>query len=233
RGGALACPSLQLARERQCLLGVDSSLVHPPGGEVGHPRAQRDEPLRAGNLASAELLYDASNQRERFVSTAGEGIHGAEGRGGDRYRGDDLPRSAQVEGSLEDPGRAREISATEVGVAMSEQPPVQRDGMGGRFGDAHGGLSVPDGLVEPANLREHVGERGPRDRRLDGGDPEALVAQVTLERDVTLEEGGRIAELAPGDVRPAQKGCCNHRPNPWRSLDRGGQGLLPNLTASS
>ena len=48
----------------------------------------------------------------------------------------------------------------------------------GRFSDPHGGLGVPDGLVEPAELREHVGEPGPRDRRLDAGRPEALVAEV-------------------------------------------------------
>ena len=32
--------------------------------------------------------------------------------------------------------------------------------------------------------------------------PEALVAQVALEREVPLEEGGRVAELAAGGVRP-------------------------------
>ena len=36
------------------------------------------------------------------------------------------------------------------------------------------------------------------------------LAQVALERDVPLEEGRRVAELAPGGVRLAQKGCCHH-----------------------
>ena len=57
----------------------------------------------------------------------------------------------------------------------------------GRFSDPHGGLGVPDGLVEPAELGEHAGEEGPRGRRRDEGGPEALVAQVALERDVPLE----------------------------------------------
>ena len=59
----------------------------------------------------------------------------------------------------------------------------------GRFSDPHGGLGVPDGLVEPAELGEHVGEVGPETRRLDDGRPEALGAQSALERDVPLEQG--------------------------------------------
>jgi len=64
----------------------------------------------------------------------------------------------------------------------------------GRFSDAHSGLRVLDGLVEPAELGEHVGEAGPRRRRLDEGRSKALVAQVALERDdVPLEQGDRVA----------------------------------------
>jgi hypothetical protein len=85
-----------------------------------------------------------------------------------------------------------------VGETESEQPEIEREGMIGRFSDLRGGLGVPDGLVEPAQLGEHVGEVGPGERRLDGGRPEALEAEVALERDVSLEEGGRVAELAPG-----------------------------------
>ena len=62
---------------------------------------------------------------------------------------------------LEDPGPAREVPATEVGEAETEQPEVQREGMIGRLRDPHGGLGVSDGLVEPAELGEHVGEAGP------------------------------------------------------------------------
>ena len=65
-------------------------------------------------MATAELLDGARDQRERLVSPAGEGVGGAEGRGDDRYPGDDLPRSAELEVPLEDQGRAREIPATEV-----------------------------------------------------------------------------------------------------------------------
>ena len=97
---------------------------------------------------------------QRLVSPAGEGVGGAEGRGDDRCPDDELPRSAEVEAPLEDPGRAREIPATEVGAPETEQPEVQRVGMIGRFSDPHGGLGVPDGLVEPAELGEHVGEPG-------------------------------------------------------------------------
>jgi hypothetical protein len=70
----------------------------------------------------------------------------------------------------------------------------------GRLGDLHGGLVVLDGLVEPAQRGERLGEVGTRQRRLDGRRPKALVAEVALERDVPLQEGGRLAELAPADV---------------------------------
>jgi hypothetical protein len=72
-------------------------------------------------LATAELLDGARDQRERLVSTAGEGVGGAEGRGDERCPDVDLPCSAEVEAPLEDPGRAWEIPATEVGTAEFEQ----------------------------------------------------------------------------------------------------------------
>ena len=108
----------------------------------------------------AELPDGARDQRERLVSPAGEGIGGAEGCGDGRYPQDDLPRSAEVEAPLEDSSRPREISATEVGETESDQPEVQRVRMIGRFSDLHGGLSVSDCLVEPAQLEQHVGEAG-------------------------------------------------------------------------
>jgi hypothetical protein len=57
----------------------------------------------------------------------------------------------------------------------------------GRLGDAHRRLGVLDGLVEPTELREHVGEIRARERRLDGGRPEALVAKIAVERDAERE----------------------------------------------
>ena len=162
------------------------------------------------SLATAELLDGARHQWERLVSPAGEGVGGAEGRGDELCPDDELPRAAELEAPLEDPGRAREVPATEVSAPETGQPVPQREGMIGRFRDPHGGLGVPDGLVEPAELGEHVGEVGLRERRLDDGRPEALGAQVALERDVPLEEAGRVAELAPGDVRHAQKGRGDH-----------------------
>jgi hypothetical protein len=79
--------------------------------------------------ATAELLDGARDQRERLVSTAGEGVCGAEGRGDDRRRDDELPRSAEVEAPLEDRGRAWEIPATEVDETEIEQPAVERPRM--------------------------------------------------------------------------------------------------------
>jgi hypothetical protein len=100
---------------------VAGGLVDPAGREVGRPRAQKNERRLRESLATAELLDGARDQRERLVSTAGEGVGGAEGRADDRYPGDDLPRSAEVEAPLEDPGRAREIPATEMGEAEIAQ----------------------------------------------------------------------------------------------------------------
>jgi hypothetical protein len=98
--------------------------------------------------------------------------------------------------------------------------------MVGRLGDLKGGLRVSDSLVEPAELGEHVGELGSRERRLDAGRPEALVAQVTLECDVPLEEGSRVPERALGSVRHAQKGGRDHLDRAIAEGPRDGQGLL-------
>ena len=91
-GVGLACPSPQPTGERQCLSGVAGGLVDPPGGEVGRPRAQKNECRPDVILATAELLDGARDQRERLVSTAGEGKCGAQGRGDERCPDDDLPR---------------------------------------------------------------------------------------------------------------------------------------------
>ena len=225
-GVGLAAPSPQPAGERQRLSGVAGGLVDAPGREADRPRAQKNERRPGVNLATAELLDGARNQRERLVSPAGEGVGGAEGRGEERYPDAELPRAAELETTLQYPGRVREIPATEVGAAESEQPSVQREGMIGRFSGPHGGLGVPDGLGEPAELGERVGEVGPRDRRRDDGYPEALEAQVALERDVPLQQGGRGAELAPGDARHAQIQRCDHLDRAIAEGARDGEGLL-------
>src|SRR5215813_14285792 len=62
---------------------------------------------------------------------------------------------------------------------------------------------------------------------MDGGRPEALVAQVALERDVPLKEGDRVAELAPGGVRHAQEGRGDHLDRAIVEGARDTQGLLP------
>jgi hypothetical protein len=66
-----------------------------------------------------------------------------------------------------------------VGAAEIEQPVVQREGMIRHLSDPHGGLGVPDGLVEP-HLGEPVGEVSFRERRLDDRRPKALESQVAL-----------------------------------------------------
>src|SRR6266850_5563608 len=111
----LASPSPQPAGERQGLSGVAGGLVDPPDREAGHPRAQKNERRPAVILATAELLDGARDERERLVSTAGEGVGGAEGRGEERCPDDDLPRLAEVEAPLEDPDRAWGVPAMEVG----------------------------------------------------------------------------------------------------------------------
>ena len=131
----LAAPSAQPAAERQRLAGVTGGLVEPPGREVGYPRAQKNEGRPGVNLATAELLDGARDQRERLVSPAGEGVGGAEGRGDERCPVEELPRAAEFEVPLEDPGRAREVPATEVGeaeegttrdIASRDDRPLQR-----------------------------------------------------------------------------------------------------------
>ena len=115
-------------------------------------------------LATAELRDGARDERARLVSPASEGVGGAEGRGEEWCPDDELPRAAEVVATLQDPGRAREIPATEVDEAETEQPVIQREGMIGRFSDLHGGLGLPDGLVEPTEFGEHIGEAAPGER---------------------------------------------------------------------
>jgi hypothetical protein len=59
---------------------------------------------------------------------------------------------------------SRHHRATEEGAAEIEHSLAQRVGMIGHLSDLYRGLGVPDGLIEPAALREYVGEFGPRDR---------------------------------------------------------------------
>ena|SRR6516165_3879951 len=113
---------------------------------------------------TAELLDGARDERERLVGAAAESVGGAEGRGEDRCPDDELPRATEVVAPLEDRGRAWKIPATEVSKAETEQRVIPREGMIGRFSDLHGRLGVPDGLVEPAELGEHIGEEGPGER---------------------------------------------------------------------
>jgi hypothetical protein len=74
---------------------------------------------------------------------------------------EELPRSAKIEVPLENPDRAREIPATEVGETESEQSVAQRVGMIGLLSDPHRGFGMFDGIIELAELGEHNGEPGP------------------------------------------------------------------------
>jgi hypothetical protein len=161
------------------------------------------------HLTAAELFDRLLDEGERLTGPAAEGIGSPEGRSNDRRPDDDLPRSAELEVPLELPGRTREIPAMEVSEAETVQRVVQRPRIARRFlSDLHGGLGVCDGLVEPTELGEHVGEPAPRDRRLDPGYREALVAQVYLDPDGRLEQGHRVVERAPNDVRHGQRQRC-------------------------
>ena len=93
----LASPCPKPAGEHQGLAGVEGSLVDPAGREVGHPGTQENERGPGVSLVTAERLDRARDQWERLVNPAGDGVFGAEDRGGERYPGDELPRAAEVE----------------------------------------------------------------------------------------------------------------------------------------
>ena len=96
-----------------------------------------------------------------------------------------------------------------------------------RFSDLHGGLGVPDGLVETPEFGEHGGEAGPRERPLDAGGPESFEAVIALEREVPLEQACRVAELTPGEVCEAQKVRRDHLDRAIAEGARDGEGLRP------
>src|SRR5262245_33306835 len=168
---SLTSPSPQTLSERECLSGVAFRIVDPPGRKVARPGAQKNERWPVVSRLTAELVDAACHQWKRIISTAREAVSGGERRSDERYPDDDLPRSAEVEALFEVPDRAQEMPATEVGKAEVEQPEVHRVGIIGRFCGPYRGLGVRNGLVEPAQLGQHVGEVGPRDRRLDAGRP--------------------------------------------------------------
>src|SRR5262249_29253540 len=141
----------------------------------------------------------------RVVSTSRQRVGGADAGAGVRCQMDKLPRATEVEAPLEGPGRAGQISPTHEGEAEIMQRKGQREGMIGLLSDFHGGLGMPDGLIEPAELGERAGEAVSRGRQLDGR-PEALVATVARERHVSLKQVDRLPEFAPGGVRYAQVG---------------------------
>jgi hypothetical protein len=122
--------------------------------------------------------------------------------------------AGEVEAPLEVSDCAREMSATEVGEAESEQHDIQGGRMLGCLSDLHRSLSVPDGFIELAALEEHLGKRCLRVRRLDEERSKALGAQLALKRHVPLKQGSRIVELTPDEARQAKNGCRDH-------LDRG------------
>src|SRR5262245_32070145 len=131
KGVGLGCPSLQPTGERLCFSSMAGGIVDPPSREADHPCAQRNDRWPCVIRVMAEVLNSARDQRERYVGSASESMGNSEGRGEGRCPMPDFSLSAEVEAPLEDPGRSREIPATEVGSAESEQSVVQRVGMVG------------------------------------------------------------------------------------------------------
>src|SRR5258708_40272458 len=105
---------------------------------AGRPRAEKKESWPDVPRTMAKLLDSARDQRECLVGTAGKRVDGAEDCGDQRYSDGDLPRSAEVEASLEDPRPVCEISSTKGDAAKIKQRDVQRDWMIGRVGELHG-----------------------------------------------------------------------------------------------
>src|SRR5262245_1919334 len=97
----------------------------------------------------------------------------------------------------------------------------------GPLSNPHGGFSVSDGRIEAAEVGENFGEQGFRERRLDNGPAKALSALLALECHVPLEEGDRLAEFAPDEVRDAEEGRCEHLDRAIAAGSRDGEGLLP------
>jgi hypothetical protein len=73
---------------------------------------------------TADLLDGAHDQRERLISTAGEGMGGPESRGDNRRPGNELPHAGEIEAPLEYTCRVWKIAALEVGQAQIEQSEV-------------------------------------------------------------------------------------------------------------
>src|SRR5262249_67937 len=101
----------------------------------------------------------------------------------------------------------------------------------GHFSNPHGGFRVLDGLIEPAELGEYVGEVALREHRVDEGRPKAFIAKVAVERnDVPLEQGRCVAEVASREVGYPQKGRRDHlrrAPPAGAGSRRGGAGGGP------
>lgn len=129
---------------------------------AGHPRAEKNKSGPNVLRGMLKLLNRRRDQRDSLVGPASKRVRGAEGCGDERYSDGDLPRSAEFETSREDKHRGREISSTKVGAAEIKQGEVQGEGRFVRLGKLHRRLGVPEGLVEPAELGEHVGEVCPR-----------------------------------------------------------------------
>src|SRR5215470_11959431 len=101
-------------------------LVEPPGLEEGHPRAEKAEPRHAVPRATAEFVHGAGDERERILSTARDGVAGAEDGGDDRCHEGDLPRATEVEAPLEGPGCGGQISTLQEHAAEKMQRKGQR-----------------------------------------------------------------------------------------------------------
>src|SRR5215470_16692693 len=93
--------------------------------------------------------------------------------------------------------------------------------------DSHSSLGVSDGGVELTELEEHFGEPRPRKCRLNNEPTEALVAKVAFECDVSLEQGGCIAKLAPRFLHEAKKARRHYFDRAIAEGARDSEGFLP------
>src|SRR5262249_41743268 len=148
------------------------------------PRPQKAERRPAVDRLTTKLRDGPFHQRKSLAEPSSEGVGAAENGRDIREHDDELPGSAELVAPLESPDRQRNVAATEMGETEVDQSQRQGVGMISRFRGPHGSTGVLDGLIEPATLGEHVGQPPGGQSRLDDGSPEALIAQVSLERDV-------------------------------------------------
>src|SRR5262245_58204829 len=111
--------------------------------------------------------------------------------------------------------------------AKMEQPDEQREFMIGLLGDPHCRFTMCDGLVEPAEGGKRESKPVLRRRRLDHRRSASLSAQLVVESDVSLEQFGCFAILAPDKMCVAKIVRCDHLDGLVAEGARDGERLVP------